>query len=204
MSEERNNFLPYQKKAEAMALELKEAQGEVADYNVLVEHLATESDAQAMRDQLDDLKSSNQREERALEGLFSRKQEQESVIHQLEMELDQERRMTDNLVSEMDPNTRSKYDTLKSKNDRYTSQIESLQQQLDQLLQKQSELEAELAPYPLKQEAVKVLEDLAEVEEKRARIFREEQERGTPAEQREKLLAQVKRDNQEIATMERE
>ena len=52
--------------------------------------------------------------------------------------------------------------------------------------------------------AVRLYEQLHELEEKRDELLKEAQTRGSPQEEREKLLKQVKEDNQEIASMERQ
>ncbi len=51
---------------------------------------------------------------------------------------------------------------------------------------------------------VRLYEQLHELEEKRDTILVETQQRGTPQEERERLLKQVKEDNQEIASMDRQ
>ena len=51
---------------------------------------------------------------------------------------------------------------------------------------------------------VRLYEQLHELEEKRDQLLEEQQSRGTPQQEREKLLKQVKEDNQEIASMERQ
>ncbi len=61
-------------------------------------------------------------------------------------------------------------------------------------------LKAYLVSYVL----VRLYEQLHELEEKRDQLLEEQQSRGTPQEEREKLLRQVKEDNQEIASMDRQ
>ena len=51
---------------------------------------------------------------------------------------------------------------------------------------------------------VRLYEQLHEVEEKRDQLVEEMNARSTPQEEREKLLKQVKEDNQEIGTMEKQ
>merc|ERR1712048_918634 len=53
-----------------------------------------------------------------------------------------------------------------------------------------------------KQEAVSLYEKITELEEKRSSLIDEMRKKETPAEERERLLKQVKEDNQEIARME--
>ena len=51
---------------------------------------------------------------------------------------------------------------------------------------------------------VHLYEQLHELEEKRDQLIEETQAKGSPQEERERLLKQVKEDNQEIASMERQ
>jgi Tfp pilus assembly protein PilO len=52
--------------------------------------------------------------------------------------------------------------------------------------------------------AVRLYEQLHELEEKRDALLQEFQAKGTPQDERERLLKQVKEDNTEIASMERQ
>ena len=52
--------------------------------------------------------------------------------------------------------------------------------------------------------SVRLYEQLHELEEKRDQIVEETQAKGSPQDERDKLLKQVKEDNQEIASMERQ
>jgi len=51
---------------------------------------------------------------------------------------------------------------------------------------------------------VRLYEQLRELEEKRDQLMAELQAKGTPQEERERLLKQVKDDNSEIASMDRQ
>lgn len=79
-----------------------------------------------------------------------------------------------------------------------------MNQELDALNTQRAAFEDELAMSALKREAVVLYEQLREAEEKRDQLLEEENQRGTPAQERERLLQQVKDDNAEIATMERQ
>ena len=57
---------------------------------------------------------------------------------------------------------------------------------------------------PVKQEAVRLYEQLHELDDKRDQLLEETQSRGTPQQEREKLLKQVKGDNSEMASMEKQ
>ncbi len=79
-----------------------------------------------------------------------------------------------------------------------------MNQELDSLTTRRAALEDELAMSALKREAVGLYAQLREAEDKRDQMAEEERQRGTPAQERERLLQQVKDDNAEISTMERQ
>lgn len=56
----------------------------------------------------------------------------------------------------------------------------------------------------MKQEAVRLHVQLRELERRRDLMIEEERVRGTPAQERERMLKTVKEDNSEIATMEKQ
>ena len=78
-----------------------------------------------------------------------------------------------------------------------------MNQELDSYNSRKTRLEDELAVSQVKREAVILHEQLAQAEAKRDKLAEEARQRGTPAQERERLLAQVKEDNAEISIMER-
>ncbi|CAH1779959.1 unnamed protein product [Owenia fusiformis] len=202
--EESSSYLTYEKRAESLANEIKDLQAELGDYNTLVDKLNTDEDIQDIQLDLADLKASNEKEAKNLDALFLQKQEREGQIHKLEVELEQEKRMADNLVADMKPAMRDKYLQLKDLNEHLLKQLENGQQEVDQLDLKKAELEEELSMSTVKQEAVRLYEQLNELEVKRDSIMEELQSSGTPEEERERLLKQVKEDNQEMSSMDRQ
>ncbi|XP_064604644.1 intraflagellar transport protein 74 homolog, partial [Liolophura sinensis] len=203
-NEENSSYLSYEKRAEKLAAEIRDYQGELGDYNTLVDKLNTDEDIQDVEFDYNELKSQNDRESQKIEELFDIKQSKDVQIKQLETELDQEKRMADNLVNDMEPEMRQKYFHLKDTNEHLLKQLESGQQELDTLNTKLDNLQEELSMSQVKQEAVRLYEQVHELEVKRDSLLEEAQSRGDPAQEREKLLKQVKEDNQEIASMDRQ
>ncbi|XP_052098080.1 intraflagellar transport protein 74 homolog [Mytilus californianus] len=203
-SEENSAFLTYEKRAEVLASEIRDLQGELGDYNTLVDKLTTDEDIQDVEMDLQDLKNSNEREARKIEELFEIKKQKEDQIRQIEQELDQEKRMADNIVNDMNPKMRKKYFELKDVNEHMLKQLERGQQELDVLNSKIENSNEELSFSQVKQEAVRLYEQLNDLEMKRDALVQETKNQSSPAEEREKLLKQVKEDNQEIASLERQ
>ncbi|KAK3091735.1 hypothetical protein FSP39_022257 [Pinctada imbricata] len=203
-NEESSSFLTYEKRAETLASEIRDLQGELGDYNTLVDKLTTDEDIQDVEFDLNDLRANNEREAKKIEDLFEVKKQKEDQIKQLEQELDQEKRMADNMVNDMNPEMRQKYFKLKDANEHYLRQLERGQQELDVLTSKIENLNDELSMSQVKQEAVRLYEQLNELESKRDNLLEETKNKASPAEERERLLKQVKDDNQEIASLERQ
>ncbi|GFN79127.1 intraflagellar transport protein 74 homolog [Plakobranchus ocellatus] len=203
-SDENSSFLTYEKRAEALASEIRDLQGELGDYNTLVDKLTTDEDIHDVEFDCENLKTENDRNAKRMEDGFEMKKQREDQIQMLETELDQEKRMADSLVNDMDPNLRQRYLQLKDMNEHALKQLEIGRQELDMCNSKIENLQEELSLSQVKQEAVRLYDQLHELEVKRDSLLEEAKSKGSPAEERESLLKQVKEDNQEIASMERQ
>ena len=91
----------------------------------------------------------------------------------------------------MQPALRARYTELKSASAEFGRGVEALHSELDQLASRRAALEDELAVSAVKREAVGLYEQLAAAESARDRLAVEAAERGTPQQERERLLAQV-------------
>jgi len=202
-SKEQSTYLAYDKRVKELAEDVTNYQGQLADYNLLVDKLNTDTDRADVELECRDLKQDNDQLSQEVEQLWAEKQLKEQQIQQLELELEQERHMADNLVAAMQPELREKFMQLKSANAQYSTALEQMNQELDLYTSKKVSLEDELAVSAIKREAVVLYEQLAEAESKRDKLLEEAKQRGTPAQERERLLAQVKDDNAEISIMER-
>jgi len=204
-NQENATFLTYEKRAEGLASEIKELQGQLADYNTLLDKINTDTEMDDIIQDYNALKIQNEREQNSIDELFTQRRDKDHQIKQLELELDQEKRMAESLVEDMPPDQKAKYAQLKNVNNSLQSDLEQKQQELDALTTRIQNLEDEVSSSPVKQEAVTLYEKLNELEEKKQSLVdeMEKENRGTPAEERERLLKQVKEDNQEIASMER-
>ena len=100
--------------------------------------------------------------------------------------------MAENLVSAMQPKLRDRYLDLKHKNMDFQIALEKMNQELDGLNSRKAVLEDEVALSALKREALTLYDNLRDLEQRRDELLEEEKHRGTPAQERERLLAQVR------------
>ncbi|XP_077410406.1 intraflagellar transport protein 74 homolog isoform X5 [Vanacampus margaritifer] len=203
-NQENSVYLSYEKRAESLAAEIRDLQGQLADYNMLMDKLNTNSDMEEMINDYNSLKAQNDREAESIDSIFIERREREDAIRAIEEEIKKERRVAEEIVQAMPAPKQEKYFTMTRANEELLQELALLQEELDALLTRKEEYEAELAHSQIKQEVVRLHETLSTLEAKRDSMEAEHKKFRTPQEEREKLLKQVKEDNQEIASMDRQ
>lgn len=199
-----SSFTSYEKRAQGISSELKELEGKLKDLNVLQENLNTGvSTEETLTSQLE-LKSRNVAEAAEIDNIFAAVKKVEALIKKTETAIESEKGATSRLVEEMPAAQRAIYIKKDEEKKRYANDIVEKQAQLDRIGEEISHLEGELSRDPLKREAVILAEEIHLLELKRAGIVADLSKlKGTPEEQRNALLEQVKADNSAIANIER-
>ncbi|XP_027860762.1 intraflagellar transport protein 74 homolog [Xiphophorus couchianus] len=203
-NQENSVYVSYEKRAEGLAAEIKDLQGQLADYNMLVDKLNTNTEMEEMINDYNMLKAQNDIEARSIDSIFTERREREEVIRAIEEEIGRERQVAEEVVQAMPSAKRDKYFSMTTANEELLQELAVLQEELDVLATRKEDYEAELSHSQIKQEMVRLHETLASLEGKRNAMEDEDRSLGSPQEEREKLLKQVKEDNQEIASMERQ
>ncbi|NXG50893.1 IFT74 protein, partial [Psilopogon haemacephalus] len=219
--QEKSIYLSYEKRAEALAGEIKEYQGQLTDYNMVVDILNTSTDiAEVIRD-YNMLKVQNDRDTQSVDKIFTERQGTEKLIQAVEENMEREKVVADDIIKDMSQGDQAKYMEMKAANEKLSqaglfhctnlicSLSGSTQQELDALNVKEEALRAEIVHSQVKEEAVQLYEKLHELEERRDQMIAEDKNMESPQEERERLLKQariqsVKDDSQEIASMERQ
>nr|XP_015217918.1 PREDICTED: intraflagellar transport protein 74 homolog isoform X1 [Lepisosteus oculatus] len=203
-NQENSVYLSYEKRAEALASEIKDMQGQLADYNMLVDKLNTNTEMDEVINDFNMLRGQNDREAQSIDVIFTERREKEEMIQAVEEEIEREKQTADNIIKKMSLEKQTKYAEMKTRNEELLQELDALQQELDALITRKETLEADIANSQVKQEAVLLYEKLHELEMRRDVMIAEDKSLGSPQEERERLLKQVKEDNQEIASMERQ
>ncbi|XP_034717860.1 intraflagellar transport protein 74 homolog isoform X2 [Etheostoma cragini] len=203
-NQENSVYLSYEKRAEGLATEIKDLQGQLADYNMLVDKLNTNTEIEEMINDYNILKAQNDSEAESIDNIFTERREREEAIRQIEEGIRRERRVADEVVQAMSATKQEKYFTMTTANEELLQELTVLQEELDILITRKEDYDAELSHSHIKQEVVRLHETLSALEAKRDAMEAEQKSLGSPQEEREQLFKQVKEDNQEIASMERQ
>uniref|UniRef100_A0A8C1DG13 Intraflagellar transport 74 n=1 Tax=Cyprinus carpio carpio TaxID=630221 RepID=A0A8C1DG13_CYPCA len=182
-NQENSVYLSYEKRAEVLAGEIKDLQGHLADYNMLVDKLNTNTEMDEVVNDIIMLKAQNDREAQSMDVIFTERREKEDMIRAVEDDIVQEKQAAQNIIQKMSADKQAKYTEMKATN--------------EELLQ-------DLVHSQAKQEAVVLHEKLLELENRKDAMLAEDRTMGSPQEERESLFKQVKENNQEIASMERQ
>ncbi|XP_029314058.1 intraflagellar transport protein 74 homolog isoform X2 [Cottoperca gobio] len=201
-NQENSVYLSYEKRAEGLAAEIKDLQGHLADFNMLVDKLNTNTEMEEMINDYNILKAHNDSEAESIDSIFTERREREEAIRAIEEEIRRERRVADEIVQAMPAAKQEKYFTMTTANEELLQELTVLQEELDILITRKEDYHAELAHSHIKQEVVRLHETLLALKAKRDAM--EAEHKSSPQEEREQLFKQVKEDNQEIASMERQ
>jgi intraflagellar transport protein 74 len=166
--------------------------------------LSSGKDKMYLEEELKILKKDNTSDSERIELIYNRRRDSERQVSELEQKIEEERNKAHSLIESINPHLKERYETFQSQNTQLQGTMERLQMTLDDFNSKKSELYDRICRSELKKKAAEMEEELLEAEEKRDALLREAHSQETPEEERERLLAQVKIDNLEITTLERQ
>uniref|UniRef100_A0A8C0H686 Intraflagellar transport 74 n=1 Tax=Chelonoidis abingdonii TaxID=106734 RepID=A0A8C0H686_CHEAB len=181
-NQENSVYLSYEKRAETLAGEIKEFQGQLADYNMLVDKLNTNTDMEEVMIPRTSYKN-------ILTFLYY--YSKEKLIQAVEEDIEREKQVADDIIKNMSQENQAKYMEMKATNEKLLQELDAQQQELDGLNIKEDTLGAEIAHSQVKQEAVLLYEKLHGLEEHRDQMIAEDKSMGSPQEERERLLKQL-------------
>uniref|UniRef100_A0AAQ4P5V6 Intraflagellar transport 74 homolog n=1 Tax=Gasterosteus aculeatus aculeatus TaxID=481459 RepID=A0AAQ4P5V6_GASAC len=185
-NQENSVYLSYERRAEGLALEIKDLQGQLADYNMLVDKLNTNTE---MEEMINDYNAVSTPPRRHANDVLERIHKE--AIRAMEEEIRRERRVADEVVQAMPAAKQEKYFTMTTANEELLQELTVLQEELDILMTRKEDYDAELAHSHIKQEVVRLHETLSALEAKRDAMEAEHKSRGSPQDEREQLFKQV-------------
>ncbi|KND00683.1 uncharacterized protein SPPG_03805 [Spizellomyces punctatus DAOM BR117] len=205
LNKENANSAAFEKRADMLAEELRDLQGQLGDFNTLVDKLHTDTDLEDIERHYNQLKAKNERESQVLDEVFMERQQREAATRELENQIEEERRRTEEQINDLDDARRAQYYDLKEQNFRYQEEIARRQLELDELSKQTTALQEDLRQDPIKKRALALNEKVNELRTKKQEM--EESLKALESEsgpqEKSRLLQQVKEDNQETSAMER-
>lgn len=201
---DQGNYQSYEKRAETLSKEIKTAQNQLTDLNLMDDHINHNIEVSEVMLDVEELRAKNNKDEQDMDELFAARQKIEEAVRELGKTYEREVEAKENLVNDMSDEQSTNYRNMRSEIAQLSESISEQQQTLDELNNKVASFEEELHENPIKREAVKLHEQIAQMQNKKEQMTKslEEEKLQSPEEKRKRLLEAVKSDNQEIAGME--
>lgn len=198
----RENLLAYEQRAEEQAQELKQLQGQLADYNMIIERQYTNANLRSLEFEVEQAEAANQALTAEVEEQFRERQLHEEQVAELEERLQRLRAQNAQQIDAMEREFKDEFARVQAEAETLRTEVEQKQAELDELTKTKEQLEVTLANSPLKQQAMLLEEQLGELRRKRDNLLTELHSEETPDVKREHYVQQIQQDNQEIALMQ--
>jgi intraflagellar transport protein 74 len=201
MAKEEARIGVYQKKAEGLAKELASMTQELAVYNEYNDRLRIREDEDEIKEDIKALKTQNEEYTEKLEISYEKKKKHEQLIVNHENELQKIHNNWINLKRQFTAEENETFDMLEKTNEKLSLECEQLESQISGWREKRNQIEtnSENNDSLIKREILQAVAKLRDLEKQRNYLVSESNNSG---DERGRLLAQVKRDNNEITAME--
>ena len=200
MTNEEARIGVYHRKAETLAKELANLTNELGIYNEFNDRLRLKEDENEIKEDIKSLKLQNDEYMEKLEISFEKKKKREELIANYENELKQIQNNWINLKRQFTPEDNKTFESLEKTNERLRLQCESLESEISVWREKRNKIEVNSNSDSLiRREIMQSVARVRDLEKQRNHLVNENSNSG---DERGRLLAQVKRDNNEISIME--
>ena len=196
-------FKILEKKRENLIKEVRNLEGELADYNLSLDKKRSEAQADEVLANFEYMKAQNQRHREFLDSLFLERKSMEDEISKIEYEIASINAFAEEKLTELDPEERHAYSQLKMENKALEDEISQKKQLLEGVNQRLNMADARLRTDVMKQKA-------NHLREQRQNLLRRKEDLEVQTnednlsfpEARERLLARAKADGQIIKETE--
>lgn len=172
--------------------------------NIVLDSVNTGLTRQQLQQEATVLRERNEHMQNQLEAMFSERQLKTDTNKDLEQQIQNEKTKIDELIFALSPDDQQKYRQLQALSESLREQNLSMHEQIETLTKQKERLEANVVTSQSRMEAVRLLSKLNELVTKRNTLRDEEANRLSPAQEREKLIGEVRANNQALTSMNRQ
>ena len=193
------------RKEEELARSLKALQGELADHNIMLDKIGTDSSLESIERDARELKQKNDLERKRVDALFMEKANMEQRCRDGDLEIDRFYMSIEQRINELPPERRRQYYDLKSETADLRGEVQRTEEELSALKRNEHQALATIHLDSTKLKAVELYEQIAELEEKKYNLEAQEAKLGgDPNVTKQQLMAQIKAENTTVAQLEKD
>lgn len=150
------------------------------------------------------IREQNETMQNQLEQVFKDRQRSEHQNQQLEEAIIGEKSRMNEMIFSLSPDQQSRYREYQMTSEKLKAENSEIHQHIEQLIKQKEKLSSTVMSSQARLEAVKMQSKLRESIVKRNQLKEEENNRLTPAQEREKLINDVKSNNQAISSINKQ
>jgi intraflagellar transport protein 74 len=196
-------FKTLEKKRENLIKEVRNLEGELADYNLSLDKKRSEAQADEVLANFEYMKAQNQRHREFLDSLFLERKGMEEEISKIEYEIASINAFAEEKLTELDLEDRQSYSQLKMENKALEDEIIQKKQLLEGVNQRLNMADAKIRTDVMKQKANHLREQRQNLSRRKEDLEAQTNEDNLSfPEARERLLARAKADGQIIKETE--
>lgn len=150
------------------------------------------------------IREQNETMQNQLEHVFKDRQRTEHQNQQLEEAIIDEKSRMNELIYSLSPDQQSRYREYQLTSEKLKAENAEIHQHIEQLIKQKEKLSSTVMSSQARLEAVKLQSKLRETIIKRNQLKEEENNRLTPAQEREKLINDVKMNNQAVSSINKQ
>jgi len=186
--------------------EVRSLEGKLADFNLALDKLRTNTDITEIKDTHDQLRFDNERDRRQIDALFIESKKCAEDTARMEAKIQGIQRRAVEQMEKLGPNFQDDYDELRRKNQEFKTLIDEKEEYLDGLDRKVEQARAKLksAEFKRHERGVQLQKRLQNLRSQENELLEEARAKMSPEEMKQKLLRKVKATNAEIASLKRE
>lgn len=179
-----------------------ELQGKLSDMNIALDAANSNVSRQQMQQEALALRERNEHLQVSLESTFTDRQTKQAKNTLLEAEIEQERNKVSEIINAMNVDDQMKYWQLEESAKKFTAGTGEYHEQIAALLNQKASMETVVQNSSERMEMVRLMTILHEQEEKLDKLRDDERRRLTPAQEREKLINEVRENKQALTSIQ--
>jgi len=198
-----SQYAQLERKYEAYIKEVRQLEGQLADYNLAMDKTRTGSDPADLAQYQARLKEKNEYEKREVDNIFMHRKQKDELVQKCESEIISLQQQAEEKISQLAPEKVQEYRQLVQQTQMGQQNAARLRSELDAVNQQVRSAEHELNRDQLRDEYHRLVNQVDRLERERSTLEEEMRTSNMDPEQvRQLLLTKVKEDNAKIAQLE--
>ncbi|GAB0090062.1 Intraflagellar transport protein 74 [Sergentomyia squamirostris] len=194
----------YEKRIRETAKELANLQAQLTDMNLALDGYSSGFSRQQMQGEASAVRERNESVQTQLESLFTQRQAREESNRRLEEDIARERQKVSEMIYALAPAEQQQYRELQQLSEDLKVKTSNLHDEIESMTKQRDRLMTTLASSQPRLEAYRMQSKLSGLVTKRTSLREEEATRLSPAQEREKLIAEVRSNNQALTSLSRQ